>query len=97
MKRIIDRKLYDTDAAVEIASDSYWDGSNLDRGGCNTYLYRTENGAYFVKTTSMWEGEHDDLYPVTRDSAIDLYEGQLRHDQSESFDKAFPGVEVVDA
>ena len=95
MKRIIKRRIYNTETAERIASDAWSDGSNLDRGGRNTYLYRTKNGAYFVVTTTMWQGE--DLYPISQDRAIDLYEGELRHAQDEPFEEAFPGVEVEEA
>ena len=44
MKQIIEGKLYNTETATLIASNRYWDGSNFDRGGTNTYLYKSKKG-----------------------------------------------------
>ena len=43
MKKIIDRKQYDTETATKLADDRYWDGNNWERSGRNEFLYRTPN------------------------------------------------------
>jgi len=41
---VIGGKRYRTAASTLIASDAYFDGSNWERHGRNTFLYRTKNG-----------------------------------------------------
>jgi len=74
MQAIIDRKWYDTESATLVASDRYWDGSNHDRGGRNTYLYRTPRGSFFQLHTTRWQGERDRIEPLTGEQAMDAYE-----------------------
>ena len=74
MKQIINRKVYDTKTATLIASDRYWDGSNFERSGRNTYLYKTVKGNYFAHHTTQWQGEGSSLRALTVDEAKDLYE-----------------------
>lgn len=95
-ERIVDRKKYSVKTATLIASDEYWDGSNMERSGRNCFLYRTPNGAYFTVNLTQWQGERDTLTPVSRDEAISLYENSLSEHEV-SFSEAFPGVEVKDA
>ena len=65
MEQIVNGLKYDTEKADLVASNEYWDGHNWDRDGRNTYLYKTENGRYFLLHTSRWEGERDRIEPVT--------------------------------
>lgn len=91
MSKIVDRKRYNTETAVLIADDVYWDGNNFDRSGRNTWLYKTKGGAYFSVTTSMWQGERDTLEPLSMDEAIELYEGGLSEHYAK-YEEAFPVV-----
>lgn len=94
MQQIIDRKKYDTETATLIASNRYWDGSNWERQGRNTYLYKTAKGNYFAHHTTQWQGEADTLEALTIDKAQDLYEDLREHDLD--FEAAF-GVKPEEA
>lgn len=96
MTRIIGRKRYSVAASTLIASDAYWDGHNWERGGTNTFLYRTPKGNYFTVRLTQWQGDRDQLTPVSLEEAIDLYEGPLSEHELD-YARAFPGVEVEDA
>lgn len=95
-ERIVNRKRYSTETATLIAHNSYWDGHNFERQGRNTFLYRTPAGNYFKVTLSQWQGESDDLIPISQDEAIELYEGSLT-EHAEEYAAAFPDVTVEDA
>lgn len=95
MKEVIGGIKYDTEKAEIIADDCYWDGHNWERNGRNTFLYKTQNGRYFVVRQTLWQGERDQLEPLILDEAIMLYE-QLPEKYVE-FEEAFPGVEVEEA
>ncbi|MDL1909857.1 hypothetical protein FBQ81_04050 [Chloroflexi bacterium CFX6] len=82
MKQIINRKVYDTKTASLVASDRYWDGSNFERHGRNTYLYKTPNGAFFSHHTTQWQGERDSIQALSVDEAKDLFERLPEHDMS---------------
>ena len=94
MKQIIDRKVYDTETAQLAASNRYWDGSNWERQGRNTYLYKTAKGNFFAYHTTQWQGESDTITALTVDEAKDLYEDLREHDQD--FEAAF-GVKPEEA
>lgn len=96
MTRIVDGKRYSVKNAELIADDAFWDGHNFERHGRNTFLFKTKNDNYFSVTRTQWQGERDELTPLTRDEAIALYE-QLDDAEAMDFEDAFPGVEVVDA
>lgn len=96
MTKVIDRKKYNTDTATLIASDVYWDGRNMERGGRNTFLYRTRKGRYFEVTLTMWQGERDTLTPLSMDDAIDLYENLLPTHEVD-YEEAFPEVSIEEA
>lgn len=96
MTRIVDKKKYSTETATLIASDEYWDGSNWERSGRNTFLYRTPNGVYFEVTLTQWQGEKDTLSPITQKEAISLYENELS-EHFVPYSESFPDVEVKDA
>ena len=96
LERIIGRKKYSTETAILLAGDDYWDGQNFERSGRNTFLYRTKKGAYFEINLTMWQGERDTLLPISREEAINLFEGPLTEHRV-NYAEAFPGVEVVEA
>lgn len=87
MKQIINRKQYDTKTAALVASDRYWDGSNFERHGRNTYLYKAPKGHFFSYHTTQWQGERDSIEALTDEEAKDLYEQLPEHDMS--FEDAF--------
>jgi len=87
-----DRIRYSTTTATLLAGNDYWDGHNYERGGTNTFLYRTPRGRYFAFRRTLWEGKRDYIEPLTEDDAIRLYE-DLREKRVE-FEDAFPGVAV---
>lgn len=94
--RIINRKRYSVATATLLASDAWWDGHNFERHGRNVFLYRTPKGNYFTVTLSQWQGESDDLEPITQDEAIELFEKSLTEHEVK-YAEAFPDVEVIDA
>jgi len=96
MTRVVDGLRYDTETATLLAHDSYWDGSNMERHGRNTYLYRTPRGRYFAVYLTQWQGERDALEPLTVDEAVELYEGPLCEHVVE-WAEAFPERELQDA
>ena len=77
MVRVVNGLRYNTETATVLASDAYWDGSNHERHGRNTWLLRTLKGAYFTVTRTMWQGERDSLEPVTQAEAQELYEATV--------------------
>lgn len=74
MEQIINGLKYSTENAALVASDHYFDGSNWDRNGRNTYLYKTAKGRFFLHHTSMWQGERDTIEPVEEEDARTIYE-----------------------
>ena len=82
MRKIIHGKVYDTNTATEIASDYYWDGQNFQRHGRNTYLYATPRGAFFAHHTTLWQGENDQIEPLSASEARELYDSL--HEQDEN-------------
>lgn len=97
ISQVINRIRYNTEAESTklIASNEYWDGSNWERGGRNTHLYRTTKGRYFAAHASQWQGETDYIEPLSKDEAMELYE-TLREKEVE-FEEAFPGEVAEDA
>ena len=87
MQEIIDGKRYDTETAELVTDDEYWDGSNWDRRGRNTYLYRTKKGAFFLYYTTRWQGERNSIRAIDIEEARVFYE-QLP-DRSMSYKDAF--------
>lgn len=94
MKSVIGGRAYNTETATRIASDRYWDGSNLERNGRNEYLYKTKGGAYFTHNTSRWTGERDTITPLTKEEAIEAWERLPEKDIE--FEEAFD-TEVQEA
>ncbi|MDD5511730.1 MAG: hypothetical protein PHI12_13105 [Dehalococcoidales bacterium] len=91
---IIDGKKYDSDNATLIASDRYFDGSNWERRGRNTFLMKTGKGAFFIIRYTQWQGERTHIEVVSKEYAMELYE-QLPEQEVSYFD-AF-GVEPAEA
>jgi len=87
MEQIIDGKKYSTETADLVASDRYWDGSNFERSGRNTYLYKTKKGSYFLYRFTQWQGERDGLEAISEEEARQYYE-QLPEQEME-YSEAF--------
>ncbi|MEP0806736.1 MAG: hypothetical protein HRF47_14740 [Chloroflexota bacterium] len=87
MKQVIDGKLYDTEKAEVVASDRFWDGSNWERHGRNTYLYKTKRGNFFAYHTTQWQGERNYIEALTIEQAKELYERLPEQDMD--FEAAF--------
>ncbi|MBS3948389.1 MAG: hypothetical protein KGZ57_08835 [Dethiobacter sp.] len=94
MRAVIDGKLYDTDKARMVASDRYWDGSNWERHGRNTMLYKTARGAFFLHRTTQWQGERESIEPLSMEEAKGYYERLPEYELD--FAEAF-GVEPEEA
>ena len=80
MKQVDDGKLYDTEKADLVASDRYWDGSNFERSGRNTYLYKTAKGNFFLHHTTQWQGERESIEPVSIEEAKEYFERLPEHE-----------------
>lgn len=74
MSKVIDGKRYSTATATLLANDEVWDGSNWERSGRNSFLYRTPKGAFFTVRLTQWQGERDTLIPVTVEEAKETFE-----------------------
>lgn len=90
-------KLYRVETATLLAHNRYWDGSNMERGGRNRFLYRTPRGNYFFVYMTMWQGETDYIDPCSIDDAMDFWTRQSSVREVEAFESAFPGVETEEA
>lgn len=95
MSEVIGGKRYSTETAALLAGNDYWDGSNWERIGRNTYLYRTAKGAYFVTQLTQWQGERDTLEPIPLAEAQELFESLP--EKRVTYEEAFPGVTVEEA
>ncbi|MCK4817928.1 hypothetical protein KA005_19305 [bacterium] len=95
MKRVINKKAYDTEMATRIATNDFSDGTNKFNCGRTKDLYRTKKGNYFVVHLTCWQGEHDSLTPLSQGEAIEVYENMF--DQREEFENAFPDVKIEEA
>ena len=87
MNQIINGKVYDTDKAMLVASNRYWDGSNWERSGRNTFLYKTAKGSFFLHYTTLWQGEHEYIEAISEEEAKEWYE-RLRESELE-YEEAF--------
>lgn len=90
MEKIVGGKRYNTTTATLLADNNFWNGSSFEQGGCNIFLYRTPKGAFFKITRTLWEGQHDQLRPLTREEALVTWEG-LR-EKYVSYEQAFDAV-----
>lgn len=95
MKRIINKKAYDTETAWCIATNDFSNGSNKFNCGRTSSLYRTKKGNYFVTHLTCWQGECNTLKPVSMNEAIAVYEEM--GEEVEVFEVAFPGVDIEEA
>ncbi len=77
VSRFVNGKLYLTEKSILIAGDDYWDGKSYERHGRNGFLYVTPEGEYFVVAQSLWKGDEEKLSPISKDTAIRLYENLL--------------------
>lgn len=80
MKQIVGGRLYDTEKAQLVAHNRYWDGSNFERHGRNTFLYKTVKGNFFLYHTTLWQGERDYIEPVSIEEAKEHYEQLPEHE-----------------
>jgi len=85
MKAIIRGKKYDTETAIRLADDEFFDGTNQMNHGRSTILYKTKKGNFFACHETCWQGEHDNIEPLTISGAKELYE-DLFHQTVEYFD-----------
>lgn len=74
MKQTIDGKLYDTEAATVVASDRRWSNHDVEREGCNTFLYKIQKGRFFVLYEAPWLRDSDRIEPLDAKTAIILFE-----------------------
>lgn len=95
MKRVINRKTYNTETADRIATNDFSDGTNECNCGRTSSLFLTKKGNYFETHSTCWQGESDALIPVTVEGAMEFFEAA--YDQRKEFEDAFPGVEIEEA
>ena len=95
MKRVINKKVYDTETAMEIATNDYSDGSNRLNNGKSSTLYQTKKGNYFLLIETCWQGEHDNIEPLSENEAMVGF--KYFHNQCVAFEEAFPDIEIEDA
>lgn len=74
MEALIGGVRYRVRGSQVLAHDHYWDGRNWDRGGRNTFLFRSPKGRYFAVYLTRWQGERDRIEALTPEMALDLYE-----------------------
>lgn len=87
MKQVINKKMYNTETAEEVASDKYWDGHNWDRRGRNKTLYKTKKGRFFMFYETRWQEELDNIEAISPGEAMVLYEELPEHEMS--YEEAF--------
>lgn len=75
MKRIINGKLYNTETAEELCSNEYRQNSanRLNNGRCTT-IYKTKSGLFFAYHETRWQGERDNIEPLTIADAKQYFE-----------------------
>lgn len=59
MKQILQGRLYDTETAKQIASNTYW-----------KFLYLTPNGNYFLLKRPKLKGGQEEIEPITKEQAL---------------------------
>ena len=74
IEAIINGLSYNTETADLVASDEWWDGSNHERHGRNTHLYKTKKGKFFLGESTRWQGERDHIEALSLEDAKDYYE-----------------------
>lgn len=95
MSKVVNGKRYSTEPSTLIASNEYWNGSNYEREGTNRHLYRTKNGNYFETYSTMWQGDHNSIEPLSLAQAKQRY--QELPEEEVPYEEAFPGEIVVEA
>jgi len=95
MKKVIDRKVYNTETAEAIATNDFSDGTNKYNCGRTSSLYRTKKGNYFIVHLTCWQGEENSLRPLSLAEAIGEYEKMF--EEYDDFEDAFPGVKTEEA
>ena len=77
MTAFIAGKRYSTDKAKVIAHDAFWDGQSEERDGRNQFLFKSEDGTYFVQyrtsSSDCFQPAHDWVQPITQMDAVMLY------------------------
>lgn len=94
-KKIINKKIYNTETATLLSGDDFWDGSNFERKGRNQFLYKTRKNNYFIVNLTKWQGERDDLIAISKDEAINFFENHS--EKRVEFEEAFPDVKIEEA
>lgn len=95
MEAIINKVRYRVADATLLAHDEYWDGRNWERGGRNTFLYRSPRGRYFAVHLTKWQGERNYIEPLSEEDAYELYE--RLPEQEVSVEEAFPSTVIEPA
>jgi hypothetical protein len=95
MSAVIGGKRYKVETSTLLAGDDYWDGHNFERHGTNQFLYRTPKGSYFAVHLTQWQGQSDNIEPLSEAEAKDRYES-LREKNVE-YEQAFPGSVAEEA
>ena len=80
IQQIIDKKRYNTETAVLLVGDDYWDGHNFERSGRNRFLYKTIKGAYFTLDLTQWQGENDTITPISQERPLKFMNKCLRRE-----------------
>ncbi len=70
MKKIVGGKVYNTETAKIVAHNNFWDGNNWERNGTNCFLYKTKKGNFFTLDLTMWQGERDNIKPLSKKSNL---------------------------
>ena len=94
--RIVGGRRYSVRTATLVASDLFWGGHDARFHRCNTWLYRTPRGAFFAVRRTQGQGEQDTLTPVSREEALELYQGTLSVHEL-PYEEVFPDAGVEDA
>ena len=98
VSQIINRKRYDTETATLLSGDDWFDGHNWERSGRNTFLYKTQKGAYFAAHQTGGRADIDQIEALTEGEAIEMFEKHAAHGKNRvEFGVAFPGIEITDA
>jgi len=74
MKQVINGKLYNTETADAIADNTFRDGTNRRNQGRCTTLYKTRSGKFFAHHETSWQGEHNNIEPLTAAEAKECFE-----------------------
>jgi len=89
MKKVINRKTYNTETAIEICNDGKLGQNYVTRAN---EVYRTGKGAYFCYYRTMWQGEHNDITVLTEEEAEEMYTNSCNREVE--FEEAFPDIVI---